>query len=192
MQRLMPVWFIIIIQFSFSIYIQDVITKQTNSIFQLTRCRYLSRNCFTSSLAIRAKTQNCSPKAYCELAQQNRDPKIPALLETVPGFRFKSQLTVLGASCRSRLFLLRRDNYESMGCFPDNSPSLERWCSILLTRCIHMADCKVLGDFLHILKVEEGIEASFILGRKRKYEIIMLKEIIICSCKNNLLIYPAG
>lgn len=62
-----------------------------------------------------------------------------------------------------------------MGCFPDNSPSLERWCSLLLTRRIHMADCKVLGDFLHILKVEERIEASFILRRKRKYGIIMLR-----------------
>lgn len=59
-----------------------------------------------------------------------------------------------------------------MGCFPDISPSLERRCSILLPRCIHMADCKVLGDLLHILKVEERIEASFIL--KRKYRIIML------------------
>lgn len=39
-----------------------------------------------------------------------------------------------------------------------------------------MADCKVLGNFLHILKVEERIEASFILRRKRKYGIIMLRE----------------
>lgn len=31
-----------------------------------------------------------------------------------------------------------------------------------------MADCKVLGDFLHILKVEERIEASFILRREKK------------------------
>lgn len=40
-----------------------------------------------------------------------------------------------------------------------------------------MADCKVLGDFLHILEVEQRIETCFILGRERKYEIIMLKEI---------------
>jgi len=38
-----------------------------------------------------------------------------------------------------------------------------------------MADCKVLGDFLHILKVEERIEASFILRRERKYGIITLR-----------------
>lgn len=69
------------------------------------------------------------------------------------------------------LFFKKEDN-----CFPGNSPSLERWCSILLSRCIHMADCKVLGDFLHILKVEERIEASFIFRRKRKYGIIMLRE----------------
>lgn len=38
-----------------------------------------------------------------------------------------------------------------------------------------MANCKVLGDFLHILKVEERIEASFVLRMKRKHEIILLR-----------------
>lgn len=64
--------------------------------------------------------------------------------------------------------LSREDNSECVSCFPDDSPSLERRRSILLTWSIHMADCKVLGDFLHILKVEERVEASFILTRKRK------------------------
>lgn len=39
-----------------------------------------------------------------------------------------------------------------------------------------MADCKVLGNLLHILKVEERIEASFIFIRKRKYGIIILRK----------------
>lgn len=37
-----------------------------------------------------------------------------------------------------------------------------------------MANCKVLSDFLHILKVEQRIEASFILKRKRKHGIFVL------------------
>lgn len=172
--RLMPVLFIIIIQFSFSIYIQNVITKQANSIFK--------RNCFTSSPVIRAKTQNCSLKVYCELPQQNRAPKPPVPQKQCQDLSSKANYC---AWCKYflmklqiKIFFPREGNYESMGCFPGNSPSLERWCSILLPRGIHMADCKVLGDFLHVLKVEERIEASFILGKKRKWQIIMLKEIL--------------
>lgn len=72
-------------------------------------------------------------------------------------------------------FCPKEDNSEGTGCFSGNSPGLERRRSILLTGRIHMADCKALGDFLHVLEVEERIEASFILRRKRKYGMITLR-----------------
>lgn len=34
--------------------------------------------------------------------------------------------------------------------------------SALLSRSVHVADHEVFGDFLHVLVVEEGIEAEFV------------------------------
>lgn len=128
------------------------------------------------------KHKTAAPKSTVNWHNKTELPELQYFRNGVSGFRFKSQLLCLLQvpfnEIADQAFFQKEDNYESMGCFPDNSPSLERWCSILLARCIHVADCKVLGDFLHILKVEERIETSFILGRKRKYEIIMLKEIL--------------
>ena len=45
-------------------------------------------------------------------------------------------------------------------------PRWERGCTFLLAWGIHMTDSKVLGDFLHILKVKERIETGFICKSK--------------------------
>lgn len=108
-------------------------------------------------------------------------PELQCLRNRVSGFKSKSQLLCLlqvlfkETGEQDSFSGKRTDNSEGTGCFSDNSPGLERRCSILLTRRIHMADRKALGDFLHVLKIEERIEASFILRRKRKYGIIMLR-----------------
>ena len=41
-------------------------------------------------------------------------------------------------------------------------PSWEGGRTFLLAWSIHMADSKVLGDLLHVLKIEEGIEAQLV------------------------------
>lgn len=45
-------------------------------------------------------------------------------------------------------------------------PRGEGWRPVLLAGGVHVADSKVLGDLLHILKVKECIETGFICKSK--------------------------
>lgn len=76
-------------------------------------------------------------------------------------------------SCRDREVELLQH------CLPDQRPPSafihSDFCSLplrhlrrsdLLARCVHVADHKVLGDLLHVLVVEEGVEAQLVCGSK--------------------------
>ena len=44
-------------------------------------------------------------------------------------------------------------------------PSRERWSSLLLSGSIHVDHCEVLGDLLHVLKVEKHVEARLVCNQ---------------------------
>ena len=63
-------------------------------------------------------------------------------------------------------------------------PGWEGGCRFLLARGIHVTDSKVLGDLLHILKVEERVEAGFIYEIRMPVDLVpQLSLLPLCPAK---------